>query len=159
MNNITWLAPILGFIGTVAVAALGYYQWRRAGKQREEADFNKERAAVLQTMVGRLQDLQLLSRNRSIRPEDLERQIKGLNEFLIENRLWVDPISAQQARQYIDALIAINIAMEDASAEDIKVFIGTEPGPYSDSVAGEFRNLASAEQALIETVRDALKKV
>jgi len=74
----------LGFIGTVAVAALGYYQWRRTDKRGRAADFNKTRVTVLQTLVERLQQVQLLSRERAGQSADLDSQLKGLNEFLIE---------------------------------------------------------------------------
>jgi hypothetical protein len=158
MSTVSWLAPTLGFIGTVAVAALGYYQWRRTDKRGRAADFNKTRATVLQTLVERLQQVQLLSRERAGQSADLDSQLKGLNEFLIENRLWIEPNEAHLALQYMEALIAINSAMESASSEDLKIFIATSEGPFSDSVASEFGRLAKAEEALIDAVRVTVRK-
>jgi hypothetical protein len=157
MGTATWLAPTLALVGTVVVAAVGYYQWRRNDKRRRAADFNKKRASVLRALVERLQKLQLLSRNRAGQSTNLASQAKGLNEFLIENRLWIRPNEAQLARQYLEALIEISSAMESASSEDLDVFIGTAEGPYSDSVASEFRRLAKAEEELIDAVRAALR--
>jgi hypothetical protein len=158
MGNFSWVAPVLGLVGTVVVAAFGYYQWRRGYKQRRESDFNKKRATVLQTLVAGLQDIQLSSRRSLMQPDELEQQDKGLNEFFIKNELWLKPDEKQQARQYLNALKAINVAMKDGTSEDLRIFIATEIGIYSDSVAAEFRNLAQAEQALIEMVQAALKK-
>ena len=158
MGTVSWLAPALGFVGTVVVAALGYYQWRRTDKRRRAGDFNKTRAAILQTLVERLQQVQLFSRERAGQPADLDSQVKGLNEFLIENRLWIEPNETQLARQYMEALAAINSAMLTASSEDVELFFATSPGGlYSSSLAGEFHSLAKAEEALIKAVRATLR--
>jgi hypothetical protein len=158
MSVASWLVPAaLSFIGTVAVAALGYYQWRRTDKRRESSDFNKTRSTVLKTLVERLQQLQLLSRSRAGQSVDLDDQVKGLNQFLIDNRLWIEPSEAQLARDYMEALLAISSAMESAPQEDLDIYMVTAEGPYSDNVAGEFRKLARAEEALIRAVRTTLK--
>ncbi len=159
MGNSSWLAPVLGLAGTVVVAALGYHQWRRTDKQRREREFNEKRAAMLQTLVGRMQGLQLVSRNRTVQRAHLEAQRKHLNEFLIENRLWLKPNDNELARSYLDALIAINAAMDSAPNEDLDIFIGTDIGPYSDSVAGEFRKLGEAEKALVGAAREAMRRL
>ncbi len=57
----------------------------------------------------------------------------------------------------MEALLAINSAMESASAEDLDIFIATAEGPYSDKVAEEFRKLATTEEALIKALRATLK--
>src|SRR5712691_220342 len=159
MGDNSWLAPVLGLAGTVMVAALGYYQWRRTDTPRRERDFNKKRAATLQSLVERLQGLQLGARDRTAQSGDLEDQARRLNEFLIENRLWLEPGDKKLARGYLDALIAINAAMNSAPNEDLDIFIGTRDGPYSDSVASEFRNLGAAEKALVDTAREAMRRI
>lgn len=159
MGNNSWLAPVLGLAGTVVVAALGYYQWRRTDKQRRDREFNQKRAATLQTLVERMQGLQLVSRNRTVQRAGLEAQKKQLNEFLIENRLWLKPKDEELARSYLDALIAINTAMDSAPNEDLDVFYATMDRPYSDNVAGEFRKLGEAEKALVDTAREAMRKL
>jgi hypothetical protein len=141
------------------LAELEKAQWQSGYKQRRESDFNKKRAAVLQALVASLQDIQLSSRRELMQSNELDLQVKGLNEFLIKNRLWIEPNDAQQARQYLNALIAINAAMARGTSEDLEIFVATGVGLYSDSVAHEFRNLAEAEQALIETVQNVLESL
>ena len=58
----------------------------------------------------------------------------------------------------MEALIAINSAMESASSEDAEIFIATSLGPFSDSVASEFGRLTKAEEALIDAVRVTVRK-
>lgn len=153
------LASILGAAATLAVAAIGFYQWRRTAKERGEQKFNEKKAAVLEELVRRLQNLQIISRQYASQPPDLNGQSKGLNEFLIENRLWLDADDDRLARNYLAALLAINAAMITGSNEDTDIFINTDIGPFSDSVLQEFRALAEAERALVERARNVAKRV
>jgi hypothetical protein len=59
----------------------------------------------------------------------------------------------------MEALSAISAAIASGSSEDIELFIATAAGPYSDSVAGEFRQLAEAERALVDRVRNVAKRL
>jgi hypothetical protein len=153
------LGSILGSIATLAVAAIGFYQWRRTGKERGAQKFNEKKAAILEELVRRLQDLQIISRQDAAKPLDLTNQTRGLNEFLIANRLWLDPDDERQARNYLAALSAINAAVISGSNEDTEIFMATADGPFSDSVAEEFRQLAEAERALVERARNAAKRL
>jgi hypothetical protein len=138
----SWLAPAMGLAGTLAVASLGYYQWRRSNRQRRDAEFFARRAETLETLVRKLQNVQLLSRTRTVAYSDIRDQTRPLNEFLIENRLWLEPEDEHLARQYLDALLAIHLAMATSDAADLDVYVATAAGPYSDGVADEFRELA-----------------
>ena len=135
------------------------YQWRRTGKERGARKFNEKKAAILEELVRRLQDLRIISRQDAVQTLDLKNQTKGLNEFLIANRLWLDPDDERQTRNYLAALSAINAAIISGSNEEIEIFMATAPGPFSDSVAKEFRQLAEAERALVERARNAAKRL
>lgn len=159
MMSAALLGSILGSVATLAVAAIGFYQWRRTGKERGERKFNEKKATILEELVRRLQDLQIVSRQNAPQPIDLKDQTKGLNEFLIENRLWLDPHDEQLARNYLAALSTINAAIISGSSEDLEIFVSTAVGPFSDSVAEEFRQLAQAERALIERTRNVARRL
>lgn len=158
MADCSWLGPVAGLFGTTAAAALGYYQWRKVNRQRQESEFYAKRAERLEILIQRLQGVQLLSRSRSVSYKQIQDQVRSLNEFLIENRLWLEAEDERLARQYVDALLAIHIAMSTATTTDLDVYVATDVGPYSDSVAGEFRHLGAVQQALIERAREAIQR-
>jgi hypothetical protein len=156
MSDLAWLGPVLG---AAIAAAAGIYQWRKTDKQRRNSRFVTRRAEVMEKLVEQLQQVQILSREQAIDSTQLEVQTRGLNKFLIENRLWLEEADARLAREYLEALTTIHKAIQNGTPADFDLLIGTAPVQlYGPSVAHWLASLGRAEKELMARTRKALQK-
>jgi DNA-binding helix-hairpin-helix protein with protein kinase domain len=152
-----WIAPFLGLLGTISATAVGLYQWRKTDRQRRTAKYANRRAEVMEALVQRLQQIQVLSRSEVISTDDMTAQTRGLDHFLIENRLWLDEPDSALAREYLHSLNKIHEAIQgDFSRLGLR--IGTMPeGVYGEDVARLFAQLGHAENKLVTRARRAMR--
>lgn len=152
-----WLGPSLALVGTIAATCAGLYQWRKGERQRRNARFTARRAEVLEVLLTRLQQVQLASRSRGLPESGLKDQTAGLNRYLIEHKLWLEPDEERLAREYLDVLLEIDQAIEKGAADDLELYIGTHSSLYGEDVAHLFVRLGNAESGLVRRVRQVMK--
>jgi len=153
-----WLGPVLGLIGTLVVAGLGFFQWRKTAERKRQSEFESKRAEVLQGLVERLQDVQLVSRERTSIDADINDQVKPINEYLIRNQIWLEPEDGQFAKQYMNALLAIHGEIQHSGKHDLDLYVGTEMPLFSSEVSRLFGDLGRAQDQLVSRTRRALER-
>lgn len=157
----TWVGPVLALLGVVLATGAGYYQWRRTSKNRRQAAYHKRRAEILEALLAKLGELQLVSRRGTITPDELQAQARKLNEFLIEHGTVLSDEDKVQARHYLQALVDIHASLDSAPVFKDETWAATlaEPTPetpgsaWATSVPASFQRLTSAERYLQEQIR------
>jgi hypothetical protein len=112
-----WTAVVsaaVGSLGTIAVAALGYRQWRQQQSAAAAQEFDKERAAALRELWSLLSDQNATSRRvDALRAQEFYAAVRDLNTFLIRTAPYLTTEEQDLARLYLETLFDIRAAVEE----------------------------------------------
>lgn len=155
----SWLAPLLGLCGVMITAGLGYLQWRRTVRRQRSTTLQQRRAATLEELSKKLRQLEIHSRRGTITNEELQAQIRPLNEYVIESRSVLGSEDVGAARDFLDALIAIHREILEAPADARFEWANTGPVTSEDGRMSLLQywlaKLARAESRLVMSQQKA----
>lgn len=111
-----WTAVVsaaVGSLGTIAVAAFGYRQWRQQQRSAAAQDFERERAAALRELWAVLSEQNAATRRlEALRAPEFYAAVRDLNTFLIRTAPYLTPEEGDLARLYLEALFDLRGVVE-----------------------------------------------
>jgi uncharacterized protein YPO0396 len=134
-----FIAPALALLGTLLVAALGFYQWK---KQSANPNRNANAAARREAYDGlwkRLEEINLELRRTRDGVPSLTEQLRSINEYFIAHSIYFDDADQTLIDKYVHALHYVRSAIdktEDESAKKNYHMTGAfDPKPIQDLVS------------------------
>jgi len=107
------VAAAVGSLGTVAVAAFGYRQWRQQQRALAAQDFERERAAALRELWTVLSDQNAATRRiETLRAQEFYAAVRDLNTFLVRTAPYLTAEEQELARLYLETLFDVRGAVE-----------------------------------------------
>jgi hypothetical protein len=109
-----WVGSSLVLAGALAAAGIGYWQWKRVERRKSRSQFNNARATALDTVIKKLEDLEIKSRAKDISQTELEQEVARMNELLIKNRSTLTEEDGVNAHIYLNAVTEIHKVISNA---------------------------------------------
>lgn len=101
------VTPVLALAGTLAVALLGFYQWRKQNSNPNRAANAAAKRAAYEELWQRLEKINLLLRKGGNENPNLHAQLREVNKFFISRSLYFDDNDQSVVTEYITAMNAL----------------------------------------------------
>ena len=126
------VGPLIALLGTLVVAALGFYQWRRQNGNPNRGGVAEARRKAAEAIWAKLEELNLELRSPAKdRRADLQALARDLNTVFLQNSLYLDDDTQRLANDYLASLVALARQMDDAEGEAREEWGDTVIGPAS----------------------------
>ena len=98
--------PVLTFVGTIAVAALGYYQWRKQHSKPNRSAVAESRRKAAEAIWSQLEEINLKLRpfGEDRRAIDIRGELRSLNELFLRNSLYLNDSLQACLNSYVKQL-------------------------------------------------------
>lgn len=123
---------LVGLAGTLLVALLGFYQWRKQQSAVRRADYTAAKSKAYEGLWNKLEEINLQLRdNRGANPM-LYAQLKDANTFFLQHSLYLQADEQELINRYITALHRLRTAIYTSGDEDVaaaweKTWTGVPP--------------------------------
>ena len=118
--NHEWIAPGLALIGTLLVAALGFYQWKKQDANPNRAANAAARRDAYEGLWQRLEAINLELRNTPQKPPSLSEQLHSINEYFIAHSLYFDDADQIIIDKYVSALHRVRSIIDESDNAELK---------------------------------------
>jgi hypothetical protein len=118
--NHDWIAPGLALLGTLLVAALGFYQWKKQNANPNRAANAAARREAYEGLWKRLEAINLELRNTRQKPPSLSDQLHIINEYFIAHSLYFDDADQVIIDKYVSALHRVRSMIDEADNADLR---------------------------------------
>jgi hypothetical protein len=102
--SISSLAPLLALLGTLIVALLGFYQWRKQNANPNRAANASAQRAAFERLWQMLEEINLQLRKREAGNPSLFKMLQDVNTFFLTNSLYFEDSDQLLINQYVIAL-------------------------------------------------------
>ena len=134
-----YVGPLIALAGTLAGAAVGFYQWRRQNGNPNRAAVADARRKAAEAIWGKLEELNLELRSPAAdRRTDLRLLAADLNATFLRNSLYLDQDTQRLANDYLASLVDLARRMDGTDDERTRA-------QWSDTVATPEPGLAQGE--------------
>jgi hypothetical protein len=113
------ITPGLALIGTLLVALLGFYQWRKQNANPNRAANAAARRDAYEGLWKRLEEINLELRKTGSKPPSLSDQLRSINEYFLGHSLYFDDADQAIIDKYVSALHIVRSAIDESG--DAKV--------------------------------------
>ena len=110
----TLLAPLLALGGTVAVAGIGFYQWRKQHSKPNRSAVAESRRKAAEVIWAQLEEINLKLRpfGEDRREIDIRSELRLLNELFLRNSLYLDDSLQLSINTYVKHLHKVSEKIE-----------------------------------------------
>jgi hypothetical protein len=148
------LPTFIALFGSLAVALLGYRQWRKQFVGEQEKGLREQRSTAYQQAWLKLEEAHLYVRSQPYQRESFNELARAVNVHLMQAGLLLDEGEKGRINDYLDALRRLGQAITEADAwgsirEDLYV---TRPFPLPKSPDVVVRSMQE-----VDRLRDDLK--
>ena len=148
-----YIAPVFALLGTVTVAGLGMYQWRRQHGNPNRGAIAEARRKAAEAIWAKLEELNLELRSTGdARRTDRRMLAADLNATFVRNSFYLDGDTQRLANDYLDSLVALARQMDGADDRTREEWSATIVDPEPGLAQGEL-------QAALATLADRREKV
>jgi hypothetical protein len=114
------IAPVLALAGTLLVASLGFYQWKRQNANPNRAANAAARRAAYEGLWQRLEQINLdLRKTRSEIPI-LSNQLHSINEYFLSHSIYFDDADQAVIDKYVSALHRVRSIIDKSDDSNLK---------------------------------------
>jgi hypothetical protein len=113
-------APLVALLGTVLVAAIGFYQWRKQNANPNRAANASARRDAYEGLWKRLEELNLELRKTDDRIPSLNDQLRIINEYFLSHSLYFDNADQAIINKYVAALHVVRSTIDDSGDSDLR---------------------------------------
>jgi len=153
-----YATPLIALAGTLVVALIGLYQWRRQRHDsRNSASFEARREAY-ENLWLKLEEINIKLREEASNPT-LFRLLRGVNTFFLQNSLWFEDKEQKLINDYVTALDRLRTAVYDEGDEETVHAWGRTIIEVPEDEAEEIRVASDEVQRLRGQVKSMVRKV
>ncbi|MEP6528189.1 MAG: hypothetical protein ABJA86_13620 [Nocardioidaceae bacterium] len=153
------IAAIVGAAATLAVAGIGFWQWRRSGSNDQRNAYGQERVETLRQLWNNLSSLEEASRVNRVTPEGFTVQMQALNNFLNLKAPLLRSDEQEWARECVRNLQEIETILEAQPplSPDDEEWMMTGPLSLADSpILAAYRVYTKNREVLSERYKACL---
>ena len=96
--------PVIGLVGTLVVALLGFYQWRRQASNANRSANAAKRREAYEGLWQKLEQINLDLRERQADNPSLFHRLREVNTYFVSQSLYFDDKDQVLINQYIAAM-------------------------------------------------------
>jgi hypothetical protein len=124
-----FIAPALALIGTLLVALLGFYQWRKQNANPNRAANAAARRDAYEGLWKRLEEINLGLRKSDNQIPGLSDQLRSINEYFLGHSLYFDDEDQVIINKYVSALHVVRSIINESGDASVKEeYLDTRPG-------------------------------
>lgn len=155
------LPAVIGAVGALLVALLGFYQWRKQQERSRRTDFDTARRKAYENLWGKLEEVNLRLRDQRAKNSTLHAQLKDANTFFLQNSLYLEDDEQESINKYISALHHLRSLVYTSSDEDIvSVWERTNimTPEFDEKINLAVKDVESMRQKIKSRIRDMLTR-
>lgn len=142
-----YVAALIALLGTLTVAFIGFYQWRKKRLDDDASATRQPRRKAYQDLWVRLEEINIKLRESASNPS-LFSLLKEVNEFFLRNSLWFKDGEQKLINEYVNALDRLRVAVyEKGSADVVHAYQRT----WFEMPAGLSAEIKGAEEAVAQS--------
>jgi hypothetical protein len=153
-----YVGPLLGLLGTVLVASIGLYQWRKQQSNPNRAAVADARRKAAETLWSKLEEINIVLREEHATSKETLRALqKEANSTFLKNSLYLDDTTQQLVKSYVESLSRVASMIQDQGSAAAEEWENTNIMPAvsaSPKLAAALGDAASRR----ELVKNALLK-
>jgi len=150
---------LLGLAGTLLVALLGFYQWRRQQERSRREEYTASKRKAYEGLWNMLEEVNLQLRENKGNNPALHAQLKSANTFFLQHSLYLDESEQDLINKYIAALHRLRTAIYTSGDEDVTdVWRVTGSGIPTD-LDRELGDAAKEVSLLREKIKSRVREV
>jgi hypothetical protein len=115
-----FIAPVLGLLGTLLVAALGFYEWKRQHANPNRDANAAARREAYEGLWKRLEEINLELRMTRDQTPSLSDQLRGINEYFIGHSLYFEDADQIIIDKYVRALHYVRSVIDETDDAYVK---------------------------------------
>jgi hypothetical protein len=97
-------APAIALFGTLAVGALGFYQWKKQNSNANRAANSEAKRAAYEGLWQRLEQINIDLRQQRGDSPDVDEQLREVNTYFISKSLYFDDRDQGMINAYVKAM-------------------------------------------------------
>jgi hypothetical protein len=133
------ITPVLALLGTLLVAALGFYQWKKQNANPNRGANAAARREAYEGLWKRLEQVNLDLRKKTEKAPSLSDQLRSINEYFLSHSLYFDDADQEIIDKYVRALHLVRSVIDKSDDPALKEKFHTtgsyDPGPLQELVA------------------------
>ncbi len=120
MNSLSqYLAPLLALIGTLVVAGLGFYQWRRQSANQSRGAVADSRRTAAEAIWSKLEEVNLALREANALDRSRFAQLeRDVNTIFLKNSLYLEDRTQGLVSEYTRALFKVSALLTAREGAD-----------------------------------------
>lgn len=157
MDSLAQYVPqLLALLGTLAVAGLGFYQWRKQSSNQSRVAIAESRRKAAEALWTKLEEVNLALREASAldraRFRELERDV---NKLFLKNSLYLQDSTQKLTSQYARAMFQVSELLTASETASALEWVNTAIG-FSGADTPEVKQALDEANRLRAEVKNAL---
>lgn len=152
------VTPLLALFGTLLVAALGFYQWKKQNANPNRAANAAARREAYEGLWKRLEAINLELRNTRQKPPSLSDQLHSINEYFIGHSLYFDDADQAVIAKYVSALHRVRLIIDAVDNAELKETFRLT-GSYDSDRLDELLRATEEMTKYREVIKEKAQKV
>jgi hypothetical protein len=152
----TVIPSLIALTGTVAVALVGYRQWKRQQDTSRESDYRTQRQQTYKELWEKLEDIHVRLRTEEVGGDEFSSLVRDVNSFILKRGLYLERDDQDLANCYLSKVREFTDLVRACGSPEAKISMSkteTLPPPVvqfaqeSGRIQGEVNELR--EQLLV----------
>jgi len=153
-----YATPLIALAGTLAVALIGLYQWRRQRQDSRASAPLEARRRAYENLWLKLEEIHIKLREEAPNPTLFE-LLREVNTFFLQNSLWFEDKEQKVINEYVTALDRLRTAVyEEGDEETVHAWCRTW-FEVPDDVAEEIRVASDEVLRLRDEAKSMVRRV
>ena len=152
------IAPALALIGTLLVALLGFYQWRKQNANPNRTVNATARRDAYEGLWKRLEEINIELRKTGDQAPNLSDQLRSINEYFIGHSLYFDDADQAIIDKYVSALHVVRSVIHQSDDANLKAKY-SETGIFATSKVSQLVTATEEMEKYRAIIKDKARKV
>jgi hypothetical protein len=152
-----YIGPFLALLGTLIVAAIGFYQWRRTATNQSRSAVAEARRKAAEALWSKLEEANIALRSgQSLNEASLRALHNEVNSTFLKNSLYLTEETHRLVSAYLNSLIRVSSMLRGSNSLAAEEWTNTtwpvaqQPGVLAEALAEAERQRSAVKRVLLE---------
>lgn len=149
-------APLIALAGTLTVALIGLYQWRKQHSKPNRTSIAESRRKAVEALWSKAEEINLALRffGEDARMIDVASDVRSLNELFLKNSLYLDDSVQRHLAEYVRLLHKVSASMEEYNEDrgEWRITSIEPPKKYKEREVWTALDAANAKRAELKAI-------
>lgn len=160
METLSQLAgSLVALFGTLLVALIGFYQWRKQQQAPTRAIGAEARRKAYEGLWQMLEEINLMLRDERGGNPEIHALLRQMNQYFLRNSAYFDDADQKQLNDYLAALDRLRTAVYSSGDEDVEHAWARTWAQMPESLDLEVRAASQEVDRLRAAIKERVRRV